>query len=317
MTLYIDNSKRGSYATCPRKYFYRYIKNLTSAKGSTALRFGSTWHAVLEGYYNSVKQNGWDADNISPAFALGQKVWDEETGEMEFYDDYRNLEECLNSFIEYLEEYQSDKHIKEIISSERIFNIEMKITKEEIKLYPYLGIIPLHFTGKLDLEIELSGQRWIEEFKSTGQPIQLQADRLQRSAQILGYTWASKYLGLDPIGVLISIHQILSRKKVNGTYGKFTRKFLRQPNIFSDRDLEFWKGSFLYTCNQIIESMEKDDFPCQYDSCYQFGKCGFARLCEQNRLFNDLNLDGFIVKEWDVLKSGSSKEMTNDILISK
>lgn len=305
-TLCIDNSQRSSFSACPRKYFYRYIKHLTSETGSTALRFGSTWHALMEGYYSSIIKNGWEADHIQAAIDLATEVWNKETGTKQFYDDYRTLENCFQSFIAYLENFQDDRHLMEILHSERIFKIKMNLTDKEKALHPFLQNLDLYFTGKLDLEINLAGQHWIMEFKTTGQPIQTQASRLQRSPQILGYTYAAKKLGEDVTGTLISIHQLLARKVKDGGYGKITREFIRQPNIFSQADILAWRQSFLYTSNAIAQAIQTENFPCQGDSCYQFGPCSCTRLCEQNRPFSDLNLQGFITEEWDVLKTGAS-----------
>ncbi len=316
MNLHIDNSKRSSFAACPRKYFYRYKHFLTSNYGSTALRYGSTWHGILEGYYSSILENGWDSDkNLSEAIALGKNVWEEESEGLEFFPDYRTLDNCYSSFLMYLEEYQADRHMKDILASERMFNIEMKLSPEEKTLLPYLADVKLNFTGKLDLEVSLGGQHWIEEFKSTGQPLSIQLDRLQRSAQILGYTWASRYLGHDIVGVLVSGHQLLSRKVKSGGYGKLTQKFARQPNVFSEADLQSWRTSYLTTCNQIAQAEETNNFPCQFDSCYQFGKCGFTSLCEQNKPLEDLYTGDYKVQEWDVLKSGSSKDLADTIIL--
>jgi len=313
--LKIDNSKRSSFTACPRKYFYRYIHHLTGDRGSSALRFGSTWHGLMEGYYSSIVEHGWDADHTQAAFTLGQKVWEEESEDMEFYEDYRTLENCFESFVQYLEEFQADRAMMNILASERIFDIHMELFPEEEALYPTLAKYKLHFTGKLDLEAELGGQHWIMEFKSTGQPIRMQADRLQRSAQILGYTWAAKHLGQDIVGTLVSIHQILSRKVKSGGYGKTTRNYLRQPNVFSEADLVSWRQSHIFTCNLIAEAMQSGNYPCQYDSCYQFGRCGFTQLCEQNRPLEDLNLEGFTVKKWDVLESGPSQPLSDTVIV--
>ena len=241
MILKIDNSKRSTAVTCMQKYFLRYIKNLTTIHGSTALRYGSTWHALKEGYYSSIRDNGWEShqdDHIQAAINLATKVWNEASSKSDFYDDYRTLENCFQSFVEYLEIFQADRFMMNIIESERIFDILMNLTQEERKLYPFLAVLELHFTGKLDLEVELSGQHWIMEEKTTGQPAQIQAKRLQRSAQVIGYTWAGKKIGNDIVGSLVSIHQLTARKVKDGGYGKVTREFIRHPNIFSNADLE-------------------------------------------------------------------------------
>lgn len=300
--LYLDNSKRSSFVACPRKYFYRYVKHLTSQTGSTALRYGSTWHALLEGYYLDILANGWRPENIEAAHLRGAEVWQAESLKFEFYDDYRTYENCIASFLLYMSEFAQDRQYMKILQPESTFKIEMVLSEEEQKLFPQLTQEGLYFTGQIDLEVELSGHHWLIEFKSTGQPISLQAERLQRSAQILGYTWAARQSGSLVSGVLVSLHQLLSRRKKAGGYGKLTQAFLRQPNIFCVSDFTAWRESFLYTANQIAAATAKQFFPCQFDSCYQFGKCQFTRLCEQARPFEELNIDGFLFEEWDVLK---------------
>jgi hypothetical protein len=313
-SLYIDNTRRSSYATCQRKFFYRFVKNLTSINGSTALRYGSTWHGLMEGYYSSIIKNGWSAENIEPAIKLATQVWTRESENKLFYDDYRTLENAFQCFIAYLEQFKDDSFMMDILQSERIFCIEMTLTDKEKSLYKYLNEFTLYFTGKLDLEVSLGGQHWIVEFKTTGQPIQLQASRLQRSAQILGYTWAAQKLGADITGTLISLHQLLARKVKDGGYGKTTREFFRQPNVFNKADLLAWRESFLFTANQIAYSQITETYPCQYDSCYQFGQCSGTKLCEQNRPFSELNTEGFMLEEWDVLKTGPSNLETVQVI---
>ena len=53
----LDNSARSTFRTCQRKYFYQNIKGLQPDFGSTALRFGSAYHAMQEGYHAWVKEN--------------------------------------------------------------------------------------------------------------------------------------------------------------------------------------------------------------------------------------------------------------------
>jgi len=41
-------SEIGTFLSCARKYFYRYVALLSSASPSDALRFGTAWHAAME-----------------------------------------------------------------------------------------------------------------------------------------------------------------------------------------------------------------------------------------------------------------------------
>ena len=56
--LELDNSKRSQFVTCPRKYYYSYIRNLRPSQGSTALRYGIVYHAGKDAFYNYIKEKG-------------------------------------------------------------------------------------------------------------------------------------------------------------------------------------------------------------------------------------------------------------------
>ena len=57
--LKIDNTKRKTYVSCPRKYYFEYILGLKTEKGSTPLRYGIVWHAIMEAFYGKIKELGW------------------------------------------------------------------------------------------------------------------------------------------------------------------------------------------------------------------------------------------------------------------
>jgi hypothetical protein len=146
------------------------------------------------------------------------------------------------------------------------------------------------------------------EFKTTGQSIGIQISRLERTPQLIGYNWASYKLGNEIAGNLVSLHQITSRKsKVTEQYGKVTMNFHRQPHIYTQGDLDSWRESFLYTAERIYEAEENSFYPMMYDSCYQFGPCQYTQLCNQNKPIPDLDTSNFMIRHWDVLKTGHGK----------
>ena len=67
MQIELDNTKRRSYSLCPRKFYYEHVLNLRPRTSSTALRFGLTWHSILEAYYKEIKENGWKNKEIGRA----------------------------------------------------------------------------------------------------------------------------------------------------------------------------------------------------------------------------------------------------------
>ncbi len=286
--LELDNTWRSTFHLCKRKYYLNKELGLIPSRGSVALRYGSTWHAFIEGYYSHIKENGWsrDGEAIKQAAEYGAAVWQHETeayGQNFDETDYRTLQNVTISFLEYCTEFQHDYNMLKVIETEQMFNHPIELVKSEKQYFPNLASIDLHFTGRLDVQIELSSMPWILEAKSTGQPIGTQASRLHRSPQILGYCYAGRHaLDFPAEGCMVDLHQLSARRKQDGEWGKMTRKFQRFPHIFTDEDLAAWRLSFLATCSELVEYQKKDLWPMQFDSCYQFGRCQFSNICERN-----------------------------------
>ena len=304
----IDNTKRSTYKQCKMKYFLQFIKGIQSNYGSTALRYGSTWHAIQEGYHQYVKHNGWPTNQIalvealSAGLELGKKKWDIESAKCEFVDDFKNFNTAVEAFQQYLAFFADDKNFIEILSTEQKF--ECPITAEnpfEAKLMR--GLPPITFTGRIDLCIRMDNMNWIWDFKTTGWILNQVISKANRSPQLIGYSYAgAKVLEFEPSGCLLSFAFIGSSKsKVTGNWGKIRSEFRRVPQIYTADDISAWKISFLDTCVDIQRSINIDLWPQSFDNCFQYGACPYLKLCQQHVPFEDLNLEGYHVDFWDVL----------------
>lgn len=309
----IDNTIRKNAAQCKRKLQLSNILGIVSAKGSTALRYGSTWHGFMEGFYGAIKENGWVQREhaIEAAILRGKEVWDKESAMFEFYDDYRTFENCATTFLQYISFNAQDEGFLEVIETEQVFALELdRSAPFEQRMFSKLP--PIIFTGKIDLQALIGGNFWIIEHKTTGQNPNFIATRLHRNTAVIGYSYAAdRVLQRKPEGVLVSITQTTSRKStVTGNYGKLTIDFARTPQLFNDADFEKWKHSFLCTCRDIHTCWSEEYFPAEFDRCYDYNKlCQYSRICETNRTIplNDKDAEsfiqdipGFIVKKWNV-----------------
>lgn len=295
--LHIDHSRRSTFDSCPRKYYYRYIRNLSPAMGSNALRYGSTWHGFLDGFYRHIKDHGWSDSStaMEAAFAEGKRVWDTESSLQSFHeDDYRTFENCTKSFLEYINYFAADKGMLDVIDVEKAFSIYME---------------DFVFTGKLDLQVELNGMPWLLEHKTTGQYLSGQVERLQRSAQTIGYYHACRLIGLDMEGVLISFHHLSSRKKKDGSWGALNIDFQRTPQIYPTGALADWYTLFQSTVRSLTHCLDTATWPKQYDSCYQYGRCTFLPLCDQYRPIGEEEASSYIIKPWNVLETVQKKDI--------
>lgn len=302
----LDNTKRSTFRECLRKGYWQYICHWQTEMGSTALRFGSTWHGFQEGFYGTLIRDGWDAYDkaVMNAIVKGKEVWDRESAKQDFYDDYRTFDLCTQMFFNYVKHFGGDAEFLKVLHTEQVFACPIELeTGIEKSYFSYLP--PIVFTGKLDMQAELNMSNWIIEHKSTGQPLEKQSFRLNRSAQIMGYSYAaSRVLNFHVEGCLISFAMVVARKSPKtGMYGTPTMDFKRVPQLFNKADLQEWKLSFLHTCADIYNCAESGFWPMNLDHCYSaFGGCPYIRLCQQNRPPDETNFEGFVEIEWDVEK---------------
>lgn len=313
-TPHLDNTLRHCFVECRRKFYLQHILHLRTFFGSTALRYGSTWHAGMEAFYNHILKFGWTRDGVGMEKALVamKKEWDEISSKENFYEDYRTLENCFTSLVQYMNHYALDENLLKVTASEKPFKIHMEVENElEHKMFKDLK--PFHFTGKIDLEIELGGRTWLKEHKTTGQPLAQQVNRLHRSAQVMGYTYAKlRQTGSRreaPEGALVSIHHLSCRKSTakgkEGQYGAPKIEFERTPQIFTDNDLLQWRLTFLSTALDIQRERERGLWPMNHDACFNYGSCQFLGICEQNPSVENLRFDPskyYIGEAWEVAK---------------
>ncbi len=298
--LKLDNSKRSTYVTCPRKFYWEYVRGIKPVIGSTALRYGIVWHAAMEAFYNVIKEKGWvETDPLIAAIKAAKEAWEDESLNREFYDDYRSLENLMTSLLKFVAHFAADECMLEVLDAEKIYCLEMRPSMVEDFEFP-----PFYFTGKIDLKIKLNGRVWIVDHKTTGQSLSMQKNRLNRSPQFIGYFGAGKQVYEEaPEGMLIVIHHLKAYKsKKTGFYGKPKVDFARYPQIYDDYDVREWRISLCDTASRIYDSIILDSWPMCFDSCYNYGRCSFANLCEQGRELGDEVLgDDYIEGDiWDV-----------------
>lgn len=309
----LDHTKRSTFDACPRKYQNNYLRYIIPVKGSTALRYGIVWHAAMEGFYSHIHQNGWTRDGLAIERAVqhAQREWIKVTEGRDWIDDYRTLENLLKSLITYVDHFAHDEGLMEILESEKVFMIKMEPTIQETDQFP--GILPWWFTGRCDLEVRLSGRNWLNEFKSTGQSLHIQAARLHRSPQIIGYNYAAnRILKEIPEGSLITLHHLSAYKsKKTGLYGNAKIDFKRVPQVFFEGDLLNWRHHMFRAALALQLCVEADYFPMNLDSCYTYGACSYLTLCEQGRPVGEEVLDNFFIdpNPWDVTTEVPEEEL--------
>ena len=305
----LDNTKRSTFCQCKAKYYLQHIKGLQPDYGSTALRYGSTWHAIQEGYYRWIIKNGWPKDHeefmaaLSSGLTLGKEKWDAETKKKTFIDDYRNFNTAVDAFQEYLTFFADDKNYMEILATESKFECPIEPENEaEDKLLSKLP--PIIFTGKIDLMLRMDHINWLLDFKTTGWILNQVITKANRSPQLLGYSYAANHtLDMEVDGCLGSFAYVgATKSKKTEDWGKVRLDYRRVPQVYTVGDIAAWKMSFIDTCREIQTATKEDLWVQSFDNCYQYGRCSYLNLCNQHVPFEDLNLEGYHEEFWSVLE---------------
>lgn len=302
----LDNSKRKTFRSCPRKFYWEHYRGLKGQYGSTALRYGNVFHECMRGYYQGVIDNGWgdQALLMNLGVEAARKQWDKLTDGKIFYSDYRTFENCMELFIGYLAFYTDDRNYVEVLHTEFPFEVQFDLTEEERELYPDLPTITS--TGKIDLQLKMRGIPWILDFKTTSYAISVVSQSLAKSMQLIHYTWAAdKVLGYKPEGALTSVAYSLARKNKAGDYGNLSTDYGRVPVIYTDDDVKLWRQGYIKACNDIYRCYVTGVWPCDFDSCYLYNKqCTYMPLCQQPCKVEDVNTEMYSVEFWDVNEEG-------------
>jgi len=279
------------------KYYWPYIRGMHPINGSTALRYGVVWHKAMEAFYGAVKEFGWNSGTIIEKAMLAAKAeWESYSAKQTFWDDYRTLENLIISLLAFIDHFAGDEGMIEIIEPETKFKILMPATDVVEEFY---------FTGKIDLELLLNGRFWLNDHKTTGAALSRQTQLLNRSPQFMGYSYAAeRVMEQKPDGALVTFHHLSAYKsKKTGLYGKPKIDFARIPQVYSQEDIDDWKDSFYDTVKQIQWCTERNHWPKRFDSCYQYGLCQYAFLCDQHRKEGEEVLEDhfYVDVPWDVL----------------
>jgi hypothetical protein len=73
--VFYDNSTLDSFRACPRKYFYRHVKNWTPDVISHNLVFGLCWHAAMDVVWESAKISATNEQILAAAMLSFMEEW--------------------------------------------------------------------------------------------------------------------------------------------------------------------------------------------------------------------------------------------------
>lgn len=204
MTTTLTHSAIAMFRQCPRRYLHRYVEQIVPShwQDSPALRFGTAFHNWLEAWYKG-EVDKWIAPNLEP-------------------DDMARLNGACAA---YAERYP--------VETWRVMAVEHQF--ETVVLNPATGAKSPLFAlkGKVDLVVELDGEPWLVEHKTSTTTGVSDLDRVGIDAQVLTYAdCVGRELGFPIAGV---VYNVVKRCQLR-------LKQSETPADFAKRVAEWYKG---------------------------------------------------------------------------
>lgn len=250
-----DCSSLRTYMSCPRKYYWKYVRHLQlKDDDSPALDFGTAVHQALEVWYNTGEE-----EEMLETF---HEFWDER-----FSDKKRTHEKGEKLLTSYVEKYDSEPF--EIIGEpEQVFELELFNTI---------------FVGKMDLVIRYPDQfDMILDHKTSTRMGRNYFKSFNPDIQMTGYTIAGRaiYPELDIKGAIVNVLYFTMRKM----------DFFREMFLQQDWEIDRWFELYRELTREIMER-PRDDYKAWRinDSyCIRWGECPYRDLCtveEPDKMF--------------------------------
>lgn len=312
----LDNTALATFMTCPRKYYYSMVLHRRSkGRPSPSLAYGTAWHAALETAYKfEPKWQMFSKDVRNEVELLNavdeaiDKAWEEHDRP----DDYRTVDRVKLEYRNYLAHYgmpwDEDAKTVGFLQGNPLVEIAMELGWPGA-LHPY--------AGKLDRIIQLQGQFFIEDHKTTSMWSATFFRQFELKNQMMGYAWMAQLItGKQIAGVRINAHVCRKRDSQNE----------RQIISFNRDRLQDWARNY----NQWVTRIEAEydrlnaevregliehglpafSFPHNFDACdTKYGMCQYAGVCSMQPRFRTALLEqDFAVNPWNPLEVDDAAE---------
>lgn len=290
----IDNTALNAYMTCAREFFMSMVLNRRPEGKSIALRYGTLWHTLLEWHYKT-------GGDMVEAIARAELSWDgDEQG------DYRTLARLESDYEDYIQKWGTpDREIGQTIGfpEEPMVEISLNAGDDDL-LHPY--------AGKLDRFVEIEGQVYVEDHKTTSRLDKNYFSQFDLSNQMMGYTFLGQKLlpSRKVVGVRVNVIHTLTKET----------GFHRQLFTFSDERIREWKQNYNAQVSRVAREYEMwlsgdftvlgDGKPIAFPGHYgdngcsrKFGLCGYNEVCSRAPRYRQQILENeYPVNPWNPLE---------------
>jgi len=292
---FFDNSSLDTYRVCPRKFYYRHIRNFEPTSIRIALVFGSSWHSAMDFIWANAFSFS-EASLIEGGVHSFNERWAQEGISDDLGFDYypRTPARAAQMLSLYVPQYHDLLRRYNILAIERPF------------IVPLTNMTDIYYVGKLDKVFEYMNYIYIVDHKTSSSFAGNWMQQFSPNGQIDGYLHA----GHSSYGERFK-EVIIDGALVQKTSMDFKRiPVARQINQLS---------SWMWEVQELIDQVEVNEerlleyraggesvgflpaFPKCTSSCTTYyGLCPYIDLC---KFWDDPETkkcpDGFIEDKWE------------------
>lgn len=265
----LDSSMRGTFSSCPRKFYNAYILGLSPKRLSIHLHFGACFAAGLEEFRRSFYGGERDA---TQSLYLGFLRIIREWGDYPLDDEEpKTFYRCLAALDYYLSVHLPGTDIVQpFIKDDGTPAVEFSFTLPLDHKHPETGE-PLIYAGRFDmLGVYDNTSLVIVDEKTTKQLGPSWSSSWDLRAQFMGYAYAAHSFGYPVIGAL-----------VRGIAFRTTGFDHADALVLTyDWSLDRWWNQLNRDISRMLQSWEEGYWDYDLDSaCSSYGGCSFAKLC--------------------------------------
>lgn len=296
-----DSTMLGLLKECPRKFQYVILEGWQSSGFAAHLEFGIAYHKALENYDND-KASGVDHDTATlntVMFCMSYGSRDKNDRFVPYdalftREPAKTRDTLLRSVLWYLEHFRDDPAQTVVLANgEAAVELSFKINldMETPDGNPFL------LCGHLDRVVDVDGQLWITDRKTTKNQISNRFwSQFTPNNQMSLYYMAGQLALKQPIrGILIDAVEI------GATYSRFARhSIMRTPG----QQDEWLKDT--YTWIMIAMQYATEGYwPMNDKSCGNYGGCPFQPICAKDPKVRQtwLKSEGYHKRQWNPLIS--------------
>lgn len=279
--IYLDNTRLVSgYATCPRLYYHRHIRNWVPSTTRTPLVFGGAMHKALSVIWAGAKDPMPDQDLINLASVAFLLEWLERGGpsidELPQLTDIRTPALADEILAAYVKQYRHELKWIELLGDETPYAVPLGDYNDHSVFY--VGRFDKVYRGT-DLKVWIGEHKTSSMYASNGVFRSTWINSFSPNNQVLGYAYAG-YLTYGEAFQGVNIDGILVHKSHRG--------FKRIPIMHRFEGLDSWLVEIKTWTAQLLDSIDDynngrsplEAFPRNLSSCHHYAGCAYLDICK-------------------------------------